>query len=53
MVNRLVGKSHQASSHCLLTWHVFQKLKEVYFGDNDGLTVQFAGVLFVLEVLSP
>ncbi|XP_016546404.1 probable CCR4-associated factor 1 homolog 11 isoform X1 [Capsicum annuum] len=48
-VSRLVGKSHQAGSDSLLTWHVFQKLKEVYFGDNDALIEQFAGVLFGLE----
>lgn len=53
MVNRLVGNSHQAGSDSLLTWHVFQKLREVYFGDNEELIQKFAGVLYGLEVLSP
>ncbi|XP_047250386.1 probable CCR4-associated factor 1 homolog 9 [Capsicum annuum] len=46
MVNRCVGKCHQDGSDYLLTWHVFQKLKEVYVGDNNALMWQFAGVLF-------
>ncbi|CAN4089610.1 unnamed protein product [Withania somnifera] len=53
MVNRMVGKSHQAGSDSLLTWHVFQKLKEVYFGNDEAETEQYAGVLFGLEALSP
>ncbi|PHT99106.1 hypothetical protein BC332_31943 [Capsicum chinense] len=50
---QIVEKSHQTGSDSLLTWQVFQDLKEVYFGDNDALTVQFAGVVFGFEVLSP
>ncbi|PHT60344.1 Condensin complex subunit 2 [Capsicum baccatum] len=52
---QIVEKSHQAGSDSLLTWQVFQDLKEVYFGDNDALTVQFAGVVFGFEFspLSP
>ncbi|XP_009627291.1 putative CCR4-associated factor 1 homolog 9 [Nicotiana tabacum] len=52
-VNRMVGKSHQAGSDSLLTWHVFQKLREVYFEDNEALTEKYAGVLYGLEILSP
>ncbi|KAK1404681.1 Poly(A)-specific ribonuclease [Heracleum sosnowskyi] len=45
-VKRMVGRSHQAGSDSLLTWHAFQKIKDLC---KDGAE-SYAGVLFGLEV---
>ncbi|XP_051114174.1 probable CCR4-associated factor 1 homolog 9 [Andrographis paniculata] len=53
-IGRVAGKSHQAGSDSLLTWHAFEKIKDNYFAEkaeesknNDKVNVleQFAGVL--------
>ncbi|KAI3700212.1 hypothetical protein L2E82_44833 [Cichorium intybus] len=45
-VERAVGKCHQARSDILLTWHTFQKIKDLCSGGPE----KYAGVLYGLDV---
>ncbi|KAH7663526.1 Ribonuclease CAF1 protein [Dioscorea alata] len=48
-VERVAGRSHQAGSDSLLTWHAYARMKERFFGDvSEG--EEHAGVLYGLEV---
>ncbi|WJX79026.1 hypothetical protein P8452_62186 [Trifolium repens] len=49
-VGRTAGKSHQAASDSLLTWHAFQKMLPLYFSNNEAKN--HAGMIFRLEVMS-
>ncbi|KAL9238874.1 hypothetical protein vseg_013245 [Gypsophila vaccaria] len=48
-IQRTVGKSHQAGSDSLLTWLVFQRIRDGYFKSLGGVD-KYAGTYFGLEV---
>ncbi|XP_021765622.1 probable CCR4-associated factor 1 homolog 9 [Chenopodium quinoa] len=47
-VKRMVGQSHQAGSDSLLTWVVFEKIREIFF-KKPGSIDNYAGMLYGLE----
>ncbi|CAK8537825.1 unnamed protein product [Lathyrus sativus] len=47
-VSRAIGKSHEAASDSLLTWHAFLNMMKTYFKDDEAR--KHAGVLFGLEI---
>ncbi|KAL2932650.1 putative CCR4-associated factor 1-like protein 9 [Bienertia sinuspersici] len=49
-VSRAVGKSHQAGSDSLLTWHAFQKMVHLFF--RNHLPHNHSGVIYGLHLYS-
>lgn len=50
-LDRFAGKSHQAGSDSLLTLHIFQKIRDIYFGCDVDQMAKYTGVLYGLEKL--
>ncbi|CAJ1935759.1 unnamed protein product [Sphenostylis stenocarpa] len=49
-LDRVVGKSHQAGSDSLLTLHIFNKIKNIYFHQKSHSDiVKYKGVVYGLE----
>ncbi|KAL9263333.1 putative CCR4-associated factor 1 homolog 11 [Drosera capensis] len=48
-MERDVGKGHQAGSDSLLTWRVFHRIRDTFFGGIDH--EKHAGVLYGLEII--
>ncbi|KNA03202.1 hypothetical protein SOVF_211430 [Spinacia oleracea] len=48
LLERIVGQSHTAGSDSLLTWMVFQRLRDLYFNTPDRIA-KYAGKLYGLE----
>ncbi|CAJ1936402.1 unnamed protein product [Sphenostylis stenocarpa] len=51
-LNKTIRRSHQAGSDSLVTLHVFNKIKDIYFHyENDYSMTKYAGILFGLEII--
>lgn len=51
--DREVGCSHQSGSDSLLTWRVFQKIRDVYFSKDGSDIAECSGLLYGLEISFP
>ncbi|KAK4791149.1 hypothetical protein SAY86_031562 [Trapa natans] len=49
-VERVAGKSHQAGSDSLLTWHVFRKMRDLYFVQGGPQMHDHACILYGLDM---
>ncbi|KAL2509000.1 putative CCR4-associated factor 1-like protein 9 [Forsythia ovata] len=51
-LERVAGRCHQAGSDSLMTWHAFERIREIYFSNSkkEGLPDKYACVLYGLEV---